>query len=91
MFWGDSNKYPKHNYVIWNTPRKHADTMLTHVYTVKLGFTGVYFIFLTSVQNTDCGYSLEPPLCFEQKYEQYQNFYLKIIIVFVGKIWCIFE
>ena len=28
---------------------------------VKLGFTGVYIIFLISVQNMDCGYSLEPP------------------------------
>ena len=24
-------------------------------------------IFYTSAQNIDCGYSLEPPLCFEQK------------------------
>ena len=30
-------------------------------YTVKLGFTGVYIIFLISAQNIDCGYSLEPP------------------------------
>ena len=53
-------------------------------YIVKLGFTGVYIIFLISAQNIDCGYSLEPPrrggsneysnLCFEQKYETYQNF-----------------
>ena len=28
---------------------------------VKLGFTGVYIIFLISAQNIDCGYSLEPP------------------------------
>ena len=32
-----------------------------HVYIGKLGFTGVYIIFLISVQNIDCGYSLEPP------------------------------
>ena len=41
-----------------------------------------YFSFL--LKNIDCGYSLEPPrrggsneylnLCFEQKYEKYQNF-----------------
>ena len=30
-------------------------------YVVKLGFTGVYVIFLISAQNIDCGYSLEPP------------------------------
>ena len=32
-----------------------------HFYTVKLWFIGVYTIFLISVQNIDCGYSLEPP------------------------------
>ena len=52
-----------------------------HFYIVKLGFTGVYIIFLISAQNIDFVYSLEPPrrggsneyhnLCFEQKYEKY--------------------
>ena len=28
---------------------------------VKLGFTGVYIIFLISAQKIDCGYSLESP------------------------------
>ena len=32
-----------------------------HFYIVKLGFTGVFIIFLISDQNIDCGYSLEPP------------------------------
>ena len=32
-----------------------------HFYVVKLGFTGVYIIFLISAQNIDCAYSLEPP------------------------------
>ena len=32
-----------------------------HFYIVKLGFTGVYIIFLISAQNIDYGYSLEPP------------------------------
>ena len=44
----------KHTYIIFD-PLKH------HFYTVKLGFTGVYIIFLISAQNVDCGYSLEPP------------------------------
>ena len=45
-------------------------------------YRGIYFsLFLP--QNMDCGYSLELPrrvltsthnLCFEQKYEKYQNF-----------------
>ena len=32
-----------------------------HFYIVKLGFTGVYIIFLFLLLNKDCGYSLEPP------------------------------
>ena len=32
-----------------------------HFYLVKLGFTGVYIIFLFLLLNIDCGYSLEPP------------------------------
>ena len=62
------------------------DPLKTHFYIVKLRFIGVYIIFLISAQNIDCGYSLESPglgeavltstnnLCFEQKYEKYQNF-----------------
>ena len=37
-----------------------------HFHIVKLGFTGVYIIFLFLLKNIDCGYSLEPPR-FEQK------------------------
>ena len=45
-----------------DTSRKHAYIMLTPLnYIVKVGFTGVYIIFLISAQNKDCGYSLEPP------------------------------
>ena len=50
------------------------DPIRPHFYIVKLGLTGMYIIFLISTQNIDCGYSLEPPLCFGQKYEKYQNF-----------------
>ena len=55
-----------------------------HFYIVKLGFTGVYIIFLISARNIDCGYSLEPPRrggsneypqsMFKQKYEKYRSF-----------------
>ena len=38
------------------------DPLKSHFYIVKLGFTGVYIIFLISDQNIDCGYSLEPNL-----------------------------
>ena len=37
------------------------DPLKPHFYIVKLGFTGVNIIFLISVQNIDCGNSLEPP------------------------------
>ena len=45
--------------------RKHTYIILTplkpHYYIVKLGFTGVYIMFLIAAQNIDCWYSLEPP------------------------------
>ena len=41
--------------------RTKSDHNSSSFYTVKLGFTGVYIIFLISAQNIDCGYSLEPP------------------------------
>ena len=45
-------------YIIYN-----IDPLTTQFYIVKLALTGVYivFFFLISVQNIDCGYSLEPP------------------------------
>ena len=39
----------------------NVDPLKPHFYIVKVGFTGVYIIFLISAQNIDCGYSLEPP------------------------------
>ena len=63
------------------------DPLKPHFYIVKLGFTGVYIIFVISAQNIDCEYSLNRldeavltstnNLCLEQKYEKYQNFYMK--------------
>ena len=47
------------------TSRKHAYIILTPLkplfYIVKLGFTGIYIIFLISAKTIDCGYSLELP------------------------------
>ena len=37
------------------------DPLKPHFYIVKLGFTGVYIIFLILLKNIDCRYSLEPP------------------------------
>ena len=70
--------------IITKTCLYNFDPLKPHFYIVKLGFTGVCIIFLFLLKNIDCGYSLEPPrrggsneyhsLCFEQKYEKYQNF-----------------
>ena len=46
---------------ITKTSLYNFDPLKPHFYIVKLGFTGVYIIFLISAQNIDCGYSLEPP------------------------------
>ena len=40
----------------------NVEPLEPHFYTVKLGFTGVYIIFLFLLKNIDCGYSLELPL-----------------------------
>ena len=46
---------------ITKTRLYNFDPLKPHFYIVKLGFTGVYIIFLISAQNIDCGYSFEPP------------------------------
>ena len=47
--------------IITKTYLYNFDPLKPHFYIVKLGFTGVYIIFLISAQNIDYGYSLEPP------------------------------
>ena len=59
--------------IITKTCLYNFDPLKPHFYIVKLGFAGVYIIFLIYAKNIDCGYSLEPPK-YEQKYEKYQNF-----------------
>ena len=49
------------NIYITKTCLYNFETLKPHFYTVKLGFTGVYIIFLFLLKNIDCGYSLEPP------------------------------
>ena len=60
------------------------DTHKPHFDIVKLGFTGAYIIFLISAQKHTLWVLVRTAvltsthnLCFEQKYEKYQNFYLK--------------
>ena len=62
------------------------DPLKPHFYTVKLGFTGVYINFLISAQKhrlwvlvrtaslAEAILTSTHNLCFEQKYENYQNF-----------------
>ena len=66
---------------IVKTSRKHAYIVpfKPHFYTVKLEFTGVYTDFLFSAQKYRLWIYVRIPssthnLCFEQKYENYQNF-----------------
>ena len=64
---------------------------------IKLGFTGVYIIFLVLLKSIDCGthknrlgeavLKSKPNLCFEQKYE----FFIWKFSVLGGKIFYIFE
>ena len=51
----------RENITITKTCLYNFDSLKPLCYIVKLGFTGVYIIFLISDQNIDCGYSLEPP------------------------------
>ena len=46
---------------ILKTYLHNFDPLKPHFCIVKLGFTGVYIIFLISAKNIDCGYWLEPP------------------------------
>ena len=53
------------NILLFFISGKHVREMYTplkpHFYLVKLGYTGVNLFFLFLLQNTECGYSLEPP------------------------------
>ena len=71
--------------IITKTHLYNVDPLQSHFYIVKLGFTGVYIIFLISAQNHKLWVlvrTLEAVLkstinlCVEQKYENYQNFYM---------------
>ena len=67
------------NILSWRTIRKtylyNFDPLKPHFYIIKLGFTGVYIIFLISAQKqSEAVLTSTHNLCFEQKYEEYQNF-----------------
>ena len=77
------------------------DSLKPHFYIVKLGFTGVYIIFLISAQNIDCGYSLElphrgssneyPQSMFWAETWKISEFFIRKLLFFDSKIFSIFE
>ena len=48
-------------HIITKTRLYNFEPFKPHFYIVKLGFTGVYIIFLISAQKIYCGYPLELP------------------------------
>ena len=64
------------------------DPLKPHFYIVKLGFKGVYIIFLISAQKYRLWVLVRTSthnICFEQKCEKYQNFLSEHFHVFVVK------
>ena len=73
--------------VITKTCLYNVDPLKSNFYMVKLGFTGVHIMGLISAQKhrlwvlvSEAVLTSTHNLGFEQKYEKYQNFYLKIFI-----------
>ena len=87
--------------IITKTCLYNFNPLKPHFYIVKLGFTGVYIIFLISAQNIDCGYSLEPPRrggsneypqsVFRRNMKKYPSFLPEKNSDFGGEIFYIFE
>ena len=71
------------NDYITKTYLYNFDPLKPHLYIEKLGFTGVYIIFLISAQKhiswalCEAVLTITHSLYFEQKYEKYQNSYKK--------------
>ena len=82
---------PETHFRITKTYLYNFDPHKPHFYIIKLGFTEVYIIFLISAQKHRLWVLVRTAspsthnLCFGQKYEKYQNFYLKIFILLVIK------
>ena len=83
------------------------DPLKPHFYIIKLGFTGVYISLLISAQIHrlwvlvrsalvrlflgEAVLTSTHNLCFDQKYEKYQNFLSENFHFFDGEIFSIFE
>ena len=91
----EQNYFNSNRESITKTCLCNFDPLKPHFYIVKLEFTGVYIIFLIFARKHRLWVLVRTPLaavlmsthnlCFEQKYEKYQNFYLKIFIFLVVK------
>ena len=90
LLW-DKSIHPKVD--ITKTCLYNVDPLKPHFYIVKLGFAGVYIILLISAQKHRLWVLVRTTsvrrfimsthnLCFGQKYEKYQNFYLKLFSFF---------
>ena len=83
--------------VITKTCLYNFDPLKSHFYIVKLGFTGVYIIFLISAQKNrflvlaEAVLTSTNNLCFEQNNKKYQNFLSENFNIFGSKILSIFE
>ena len=90
------NIYRKIN-CITKTYLYNFDPLKPNFYIVKLGFLGVYIIFLISAQKHRLWVLVRTAspsthnLCFDQKYEKYPNFYLIFFIFLVVKLFSILE
>ena len=71
----------------------NIDPLKPHLYIVKLGFTGIYVVFLISAQKRRLWVLVRTAhdLCFEQKYDKYQSFLSQNFQVFGSEIVYIFE
>ena len=88
-------------YTITKTYLYNIDPLKPHFYIVKLGFTGVYIIFVISAQKIDCGYALEPPRrggsneypqsMFWAEMWKMSDFLCEKLPFFGGKIFSVFE
>ena len=88
-------------WIITKTRLYNFDPLKPHFYTVKLGFTGVYIIFLILLENIDCGYALEPPRrggsneypqsMFWTEIRKISEFLSENFQVFGGEVFYIFE
>ena len=84
---------------ITKTCLHNFDPLKPHFYIVKLGYTGVYIIFLIFAQKlrlmvlvrTEAILTSTHNLCFEQIYENYHFFFLWQFSVFGDEIFHIFE